>query len=75
MTIRPEALRLGPGENSRDATVTTLTFLGTQTRVALKVAGIALQALASPDTVRAVQPGDRITIALPPATLWLLPRD
>ena len=74
LTIRPEALRLGPGENSRDATVTALTFLGTQTRVALQVAGIPLQALVPPDAVRGLQPGDRVTITLPPETLWLLPR-
>lgn len=73
LTIRPEALRLGPGENSRDATVSDLTFLGTQTRVALEVAGLPLQAFAPPDAVRGLQPGDRITIALPPGTLWLLP--
>lgn len=73
LTFRPEALRLGPGENSREARVTTVTFLGTQTRVALEVAGIALQALTTPDAARSLQPGDRITIALPPESLWLLP--
>lgn len=72
LTFRPEALRLGPGENSRAARVTALTFLGTQTRVALEVAGIALQALTTPDAARSLQPGDRITIALPPEALWLL---
>ena len=73
LTIRPESLRLGPGENARDATVTALTFLGTQTRVDLSVGGIALQALAPPDAARTVGPGDRITVALPPEALWLLP--
>lgn len=73
LTFRPEALRLGPGENSREARVTALTFLGTQTRVALEVAGIALQALTTPDAARSLRPGDRITIALPPEALWLLP--
>lgn len=73
LTIRPEALRLGPGENSREARVTALTFLGTQTRVELEVAGIALHALTAPDAARLLQPGDRITIALPPEALWLLP--
>lgn len=73
LTIRPEALRLGPGENSRPAQVTALTFLGTQTRVDLSVDGIALQALAPPDAARTLGPGDRITVALPPEALWLLP--
>jgi ABC-type Fe3+/spermidine/putrescine transport system ATPase subunit len=73
LTIRPEALRLGPGENSRDARVTALTFLGTQTRVELEAKGIALQALTTPDAARSLLPGDRISIALPPEALWLLP--
>jgi ABC-type Fe3+/spermidine/putrescine transport system ATPase subunit len=73
LTFRPEALRLGPGDNSREARVTALTFLGTQTRVALEVEGIALQALTTPDAARSLRPGDRIAIALPPEALWLLP--
>ena len=75
LTIRPEALRLGPGENSREARVTALTFLGSQTRVELEVEGVTLQSLTSPDATRSLQPGTRITVALPPEALWLLPPD
>jgi ABC-type Fe3+/spermidine/putrescine transport system ATPase subunit len=73
LTIRPEALRLGPGPNSRPARVEAVTFLGTQTRVTLSVAGIALQALTSPDNAPATQIGAEITVSLPPEALWLLP--
>ena len=77
LTLRPEALRLSPEDqgrdNSRAARVTAVTFLGTQTRVALDIEGIALQALIPPDAGRALTPGDRITVALPPEALWLLP--
>jgi putative spermidine/putrescine transport system ATP-binding protein len=73
LTIRPEALRLGPGENSRPARVTGVTFLGTQTRVELLVGGIVLHALTTPDATRGLQQDSEITISLPPNTLWLLP--
>ena len=77
LTLRPEALRLSPEDqgrdNSRAARVTAVTFLGTQTRVALDIECIALQALIPPDAGRALTPGDRITVALPPEALWLLP--
>ena len=53
--------------------MTAVTFLGTQTRVALDIECIALQALIPPDAGRALTPGDRITVALPPEALWLLP--
>ena len=78
LTVRPEALRLGPGENSREnsrpARVTALTFLGTQTRVDLSVNGTALSALTTPFAAQGLSPGDEITLSLPPDALWLLPR-
>jgi putative spermidine/putrescine transport system ATP-binding protein len=73
LTIRPEALRLGPGPNSRTARVDDVTFLGTQTRVELGLNGITLQALTSPEDARALHPGAEITISLPPEALWCLP--
>ncbi|MFO1201610.1 MAG: ABC transporter ATP-binding protein [Tabrizicola sp.] len=73
LTIRPEAVRLAPGDNSRSARVGQVTFLGTQTRVELSVAGLALQALAPPDAARSLRPGDEIQISLPSDALWLLP--
>ena len=75
LTIRPEAVRLGPGENARTARVTALAFLGTQTRVDLVVDGVALQALTSPDTASGLALGTDVTISLPPGALWLLPQD
>ncbi len=73
LTLRPEALRLGPGENSRKAQVLAVTFLGTQTRVELSVANILLHAITSPDAARSLQPGDEITVSFPQDALWLLP--
>ncbi|MBL9050135.1 MAG: ABC transporter ATP-binding protein [Tabrizicola sp.] len=74
LTIRPEALRLGPGPNAHMAKVAGLTFLGTQTRVDLLIAGTALQMLAAPDQVAGLRAGAEILVSLPPDALWLLPR-
>ena len=73
LTIRPEALRLGPGPNSRVGRVAGITFLGTQTRIDILVNGVTLQALTSPDAASALQTGAEITVSLPPDALWLLP--
>lgn len=73
LTLRPEALRLGPGENALAAQVAGVTFLGTQSRIDLLVGGIALQALVAPDAARDLVPGQGITVSLPPGALWLLP--
>ncbi len=73
VTIRPEALVLGPGPNSRIARVEAVSFLGTQSRVDLSIAGLALQALTSPDMARTLLPGTDTLISLPPDALWVLP--
>ena len=75
LTIRPEALRLGPGPNSRPARVTALAFLGTQTRISLSVAGVALEALTSPDQAQGLDEGAEVTVSVPPEAIWLLPPD
>lgn len=73
LTIRPEALRLGPGPNQRAARVLSLAFLGSLTRVELDVSGVALQALVTPDSAGALAPGMEVPVSLPPASLWVLP--
>ena len=72
LTIRPEAIVLGDGPNRLAARVVSVTFLGTQTRVALDVNGVSLQALTNPAT--APTRGDLIQVSLPPQALWLMPR-
>lgn len=73
LTIRPEAIVLGPGPMARDATVLDCTFLGTQTRINLDLGGTRLLALTSPGAVRGLGPGDKVGVTLPPDALWLLP--
>jgi ABC-type Fe3+/spermidine/putrescine transport system ATPase subunit len=73
LTIRPEAIRLGAGPNSRVARVLAISFLGTQTRIDLSVNGVALHALTSPDQGRSLAVGEDITVSLPSEALWVLP--
>jgi len=75
LTIRPEAVQFGPGENARNARITAITFLGTQTRVDLELEGLALQALISPNTANGLSVGAEVGITLPPEAIWLLPLD
>lgn len=73
LTIRPEALRLGPDPAAREARVTERTFLGTQTRITLDLSGHRLEALVAPDAARGVAPGDRVAVTLPVDALWVMP--
>jgi ABC-type Fe3+/spermidine/putrescine transport system ATPase subunit len=73
LTIRPEALRLGPGPGARPARVTGSAFLGTQTRIELDLGGTRLVALLPPDAARGLTPGDTVPVALPPGALWVIP--
>lgn len=73
LTIRPEALRLGPGPNAVAAMVREVGFLGSQCRVQLLVGATPLVALLPPGDAAALQPGGRVTVNLPPHALWVLP--
>ncbi|WP_136645002.1 ABC transporter ATP-binding protein [Tabrizicola sp. YIM 78059] len=73
LTIRPEALRLGPGPDARVGQVLERTFLGSQTRLTMVLAGQRLEALVAPDTARHFAPGDPIQVSLPVDALWVIP--
>jgi ABC-type Fe3+/spermidine/putrescine transport system ATPase subunit len=73
LTIRPEALRLGSGQNSFAAVVRAVTFLGTQYRIDLDVAGVPLAALLPPFEAETLTPGAPVTVSFPAAALWPLP--
>jgi ABC-type Fe3+/spermidine/putrescine transport system ATPase subunit len=73
LTFRPESVRIGPAPvNSLTATVAERLYLGTQTRLRLKVGDAAVEAVLSPDRVEGVGPGDTVTINLPPGSLWVM---
>ncbi len=73
LTIRPEALRLGPAMDAHPARVLDTTFLGTQSRVNLDLGGQRLEALVTPETARSLTPGQAVDVTLPPDALWLIP--
>ena len=78
LTVRPEAVRLGPpangdGENSFAAHVTGATYLGTQISYTLQAGEKCLRAALPPDARLAV--GDETTVHLPAESLWALTED
>jgi ABC-type Fe3+/spermidine/putrescine transport system ATPase subunit len=73
LTIRPEAVRLGPAPlNALEGEVTERLYLGTQTRLRLRIGGAVLEAALPPDLVAGIGPGQRLTVNLPPASLWVM---
>jgi ABC-type Fe3+/spermidine/putrescine transport system ATPase subunit len=73
MTIRPEAIRIGADTiNTLDARVMDRIYLGTQTRLKLRVGSTDLDAVLSPDLVEDISQGQTIQINLPPHSLWVM---
>ncbi len=73
-TIRPEAIRLGPGTaNTFTGTIRTCQFLGTQTAVTVDVADTPLRLSLPPDQAAGLAPGQPLTLHLPPDALWIFP--
>jgi ABC-type Fe3+/spermidine/putrescine transport system ATPase subunit len=73
LTIRPESVCLGPGENTFQATIKARSFLGTRTQLLLGTAGADLQAALPPDQAGSLSPGDIVTIHVPVDSLWVIP--
>ncbi|MEM9780257.1 MAG: TOBE domain-containing protein, partial [Pseudomonadota bacterium] len=75
LTFRPENLRLNgdpAAQNTLQATVADKIYLGTQTRLKLRIGGEAVEIVTNPNEVEAVVPGQTLTVTLPPAALWML---
>lgn len=73
LTFRPESVLIGgKGENTLSARLTQRVFLGTQTRLTFAVGDQAITAMASPDAVEGLAPGDAVAITLPRPALWVL---
>jgi ABC-type Fe3+/spermidine/putrescine transport system ATPase subunit len=73
LTIRPEALRLGPGPGAYPATVLARTFLGSQSRIHLGLGETELVALCDPARGESLAPGTAIGVTLTTDALWVLP--
>ncbi|MBY4893572.1 ABC transporter ATP-binding protein [Rhodobacteraceae bacterium N5(2021)] len=75
LTFRPENVRIGHthGEaNNLNATLEDVIYLGTQTRLKLRVGDVGVEAVVNPNEVEGFSPGDSVPIHLPPATLWVI---
>lgn len=70
LTIRPEAVRLGTGENSFSARVTDVTYLGTRVTCGLQADGATLRIDLPPHM--GLREGDTVTARLPAGALWPL---
>ncbi|NNE89746.1 MAG: TOBE domain-containing protein, partial [Silicimonas sp.] len=73
LTFRPENVRIGPGaENTLTAKIDDIMYLGTQTRVKLRVAETEVEAVVNPNEIEAFAKGGALTIHLPASTLWVI---
>ncbi len=73
LTFRPEAIRIGAAPvNVLSAVVTDRLYMGTQTRLRLRVGETDLEAVLSPDLVEGIAAGQTIQINLPPQCLWVM---
>ncbi len=73
LTCRPEAIRIGAAPvNALSALVMDRLYMGTQTRLRLRVGETDLEAVLSPDVVDGIAPGQTIQISLPPQSLWVM---
>lgn len=75
LTIRPEAIRLGPGAGTFPARVLSAAFLGTHGRVALQVGPVTVDALTAPDSLVGLMPGAEVHVGLPVEATWVLPEE
>jgi putative spermidine/putrescine transport system ATP-binding protein len=71
ITVRPEAVEVGPGENSVGALVKTAIYMGTYTHLQVDVGGKMWDVHSRVDDRIAV--GDAIKIRLPAEGIWALP--
>jgi putative spermidine/putrescine transport system ATP-binding protein len=74
LTFRPESVRIGAAEvNSLTVRVGERRYLGAGMRLRLEAGGVAIWAAVPPDLAEGTAEGDRLTVNLPPASLWVLP--
>lgn len=71
ITVRPEAVEVGPGENSVDGLVKTAIYMGTHTHLQVDVGGKKWDVHSRVDDRVAV--GDAIKLRLPSDVIWALP--
>lgn len=75
LTFRPENVRIGAspnGQNSLQATIADIIYLGTQTRLKLVIADTPIEAVVNPNEIENYNISDSLQIHLPSSTLWVI---
>lgn len=73
LTFRPENVRIGSApENALMARIDDIIYLGTQTRLKLRVGETEVEAVVNPNEIETYAKGDTLPIHLPPSTLWVI---
>ena len=73
LTFRPENVRIGEGaENTLTASIGDIIYLGTQTRLKLRIGETQVEAVVNPNEIEAYSKGDTLSIHLPSSTLWVI---
>ncbi|MEP3277201.1 MAG: ABC transporter ATP-binding protein [Stappiaceae bacterium] len=75
LTFRPENVLLNSepsAVNSLEATISDKIYLGTQTRLKVRIGEEVADVISNPSDVEGLSPGDTITLTLPPGILWML---
>ena len=73
LVIRQEAIEVGDGQNSFDATIDRAMYLGTHARVWANAAGIGLQFTVAPGVT--YEAGVSVRLRLPTDQTWVVPRE
>lgn len=75
LTFRPENVRIGhsaDGQNNLDTVIDDIIYLGTQTRLKLRVGDTPLEAVVNPNEIEGFAVGAALPVHLPTSTLWVI---
>ncbi len=73
LTLRPEAVEVGEGDNAVRATLVERRFEGVLTRLIAEAQGQRIEALVRQGAARGLEPGQAMSLRLPEQALWVLP--
>lgn len=77
LVIRPEAIRILPGqetiENTVDGELQSCTFTGVHSRLRVRAGETTFEVVSEADAARRYREGDRLQLYLPPEKLWAFP--
>ena len=75
LTFRPENVRIGTelgSENVFRGTLEDKLYMGTQTRLKMRIGDERIDIISNPNEAEGMEPGQEVPLSLPPASLWVL---